>query len=473
VLNIPGVKGPCFYPVFFGATRYDEDPLEHSQSHVYPSLKSLVERLPEAPLSLEQLNELLYLTNRRHVTADFFSYYFLSSPQHHPYRYSSLLEAAPNIHHSRVASALQLEFGIRRFLADSLMYFPSTQVAHETLGGMRQPELASFFATRCMDTDHMEARTPPHPLQLIDPEDRWLLSELACKAYATDAGLDPVILTELTKAWRDKHPTGKVPVKPLVAAAIANNPEDFQLQLALPLGTEEIEDQEVNSEDELRALVGRITDRFNNARQCGLANTRYYLAMLNELDVYVATSMRSRADFLDMARNCHTIFDDPRLLPLQLRYFDPTLSAAKGHEDKGLLECAMVDAAKVVLYFAQEGESWGKDTEASRGLGQGKPVIIYTPDTPAGHRRMLMFRDVHPLSRLVDPRTGIAVGALITNNIRHVIDLLVKTFTNGMEYLLDWDQDGYLRLREAHTRSVVRIRTADPHIAFVLDRYSH
>jgi hypothetical protein len=42
---------------------------------------------------------------------------------------------------------------------------------------------------------------------------------------------------------------------------------------------------------------------------------------------------------------------------LNLRYFDPTLSAAEGHEDKGLIECLMVKCAKAVVYCARERES--------------------------------------------------------------------------------------------------------------------
>ena len=81
--------------------------------------------------------------------------------------------------------------------------------------------------------------------------------------------------------------------------------------------------------------------------------------MLSDLDVYVATSMRSRKDFRSMAETCERIFSDARLKEMNLRYFDPTLSAAGGHEDKGLIECLMVKCAKVLVYSAGEkGELW-------------------------------------------------------------------------------------------------------------------
>ena len=49
---------------------------------------------------------------------------------------------------------------------------------------------------------------------------------------------------------------------------------------------------------------------------------------------------------------------------LNLRYFDPTLSAALGHEE-GLIECLMVKCAKILVYCAGKNESYGKDAEAA------------------------------------------------------------------------------------------------------------
>ena len=68
--------------------------------------------------------------------------------------------------------------------------------------------------------------------------------------------------------------------------------------------------------------------------------------MVSDMDVYVATSMRSRTDFRSMADFCETTFADPRIKDLKLRHFDPTMSAANNHEDKGLIECLMVKCAK-------------------------------------------------------------------------------------------------------------------------------
>ena len=113
------------------------------------------------------------------------------------------------------------------------------------------------------------------------------------------------------------------------------------------------------------------------ARKVALENTKHYLSIVIELDVYVATSMRNRQDFREMARFCDEVFNHESVARLGLRYFDPTLSAAFGHEDKGLIECLMVKCAKVLVYCAGSRDSYGKDAEAAMALSLGKPVVFY------------------------------------------------------------------------------------------------
>jgi hypothetical protein len=124
---------------------------------------------------------------------------------------------------------------------------------------------------------------------------------------------------------------------------------------------------------------------FQKARVDALENTRIYLSLCNNLGVYVATSMRTRDDFRGMASTCGQIFNSTTLRRHNVRYFDPTLSAAEHHEDKGIIECLMVKTAKVVLYFAQHKESLGKVSEYAMALSLGKPVIILCPDDTRGH----------------------------------------------------------------------------------------
>jgi hypothetical protein len=55
----------------------------------------------------------------------------------------------------------------------------------------------------------------------------------------------------------------------------------------------------------------------------------------------------------------------------------------------------------------------------------------------------------------------VAVGAIVTDKIEEVPELLSRIFRNQMEYRLERRNDGYLRLREAVTSSVIRLQTSD------------
>ena len=218
---------------------------------------------------------------------------------------------------------------------------------------------------------------------------------------------------------------------------------------------DEVLDASISSNDDFESQFGAILNKYHAARDKALVNTEYYLSMVHDLDVYVATSMRSREDFRNMADFCSDVFSDSRLRGLELRHFDPTVCAAEGHEDKGLIECLMVKCAKVLIYCAGAGDSWGKDAEAAMALSLGKPVIFFCDHD----QRARFYRDVHPLSRLIDFKTGVAVGAMVTDTTEDVKELLYRLFENKMNYCIEHPKKGYLRLKESLTNSVVRLQT--------------
>jgi hypothetical protein len=140
-------------------------------------------------------------------------------------------------------------------------------------------------------------------------------------------------------------------------------------------------------EDELKR---RLTNEQDDAAQLlekrrqeivdvALANQDAYLAS-DHLDVYVATSMRARHEFISIGRTVRQIFDDPAINSLKLRWFDPTQAYCKNRIDNGLAEALMLRRAKCTIYLAQESDTLGKDSELASTLAQGKPVIAYVPD---------------------------------------------------------------------------------------------
>ena len=110
----------------------------------------------------------------------------------------------------------------------------------------------------------------------------------------------------------------------------------------------------------------------------GVRNQDAYLAS-DHLDVYVATSMRKRHEFLMVNDLANKIFNQGELSELNLRWFDPTQAYCGDRIDKGLAEGLMLKRAKCTLYFVQESDTIGKDSELAATLAQGKPVVAFVP----------------------------------------------------------------------------------------------
>jgi transcriptional regulator with XRE-family HTH domain len=118
--------------------------------------------------------------------------------------------------------------------------------------------------------------------------------------------------------------------------------------------------------------------RIEETQEWGMQNLAAYLTE-PYMDVYIATSMRERADFISVNAFVETLFAHERIAPLHLRYFNPTLSWVADRVAKGLVEALMLRRARLTIYMAQKQDTFGKDSEASVALGQGKPVIVYVP----------------------------------------------------------------------------------------------
>ena len=236
------------------------------------------------------------------------------------------------------------------------------------------------------------------------------------------------------------------------------------------VSTSDIIDTVITSFEDIDNIVEPLYIRFKKARLAAVENTRLYLSLINDMDIYVATSMRSKDDFIKMANNCYEIFHDPDIKDMKLRYFDPTLSAAEGHDDKGLIECLMVQCAKVLIYTSGDKDSYGKDAEAAMALSSGKPVIFFCPD----EIRYNVSKNIHPLTKLIDFNTGVANGAMIAQNLSEVKECLKRIFQNNMQYMLTCEKviienpsteekitKSYFKLKDIQTSSTVRVQTSD------------
>ena len=413
----------------------------------------------QEPLPAAQLNQLLVLGHEAPVGDDFFRYYWLTVPSLHPYDVCTIPGFSCSFLQSsdKIDSLAHLKWGLYRLYVDALLYFGNVRTAFRELRDLSFSKIEAFFKSKRFDTDSIERRGSSLPPNLIAKDDRYLISEMACKSYG-DASNAGDLRTALLESYR-AHAAAGYPSPTIRQLLDDRLPEMFETrQEEFIFSANEVLNETVSSEADLSLKYERIALKFDRARETALNNTRYYLSMLSDLDVYIATSMRKREDFRNMVDTCESIFTNHRLSSMNLRYFDPTLSAADGHEDKGLIECLMVKCAKMLVYCAGERESYGKDAEAAMALSLGKPVIFYC-DEKQRHR---FYRDVHPLSRLIEFETGVAVGAMVTHNLEDVSELISRIFTNKMVYYLEQSKPGFLRLKEKLTDSVVRLQTSNP-----------
>lgn len=416
-------------------------------------------KVDQDPLTKVQLNQLLAFGHEAPLSDDFFRYYWLNAPERHPYDVRKLDGFDPKwLGLGAVSSLDHLRWGLYRLYTDGLLYFGNVRTAYRKLRVLTAAELTAFYDRRRFDTEAVKLRGPALPLAAIPKDDRYLISEMACKSYG-DGSEGPGALRDALFSALKTHLArggGAIAIRRLLDPGLLGA-EYAGRQQELEFSATDVLDETVGSEQDLAERYSRLADRFGRARQTALTNTDLYLSMVNDLDVYVATSMRTRQDFRNMATDCEAIFSDDRLRSLNLRYFDPTLSAAAGHEDKGLIECLMVKCAKALVYCAGERESYGKDAEAAMALSLGKPVIFYCDQ----ERRSRFYREVHPLSRLIEFQTGVAVGAMVTDQRTEVSELIARVFENRMEYSLEQSKPGNLRLIERLTKSVVRLQSSD------------
>ncbi len=128
----------------------------------------------------------------------------------------------------------------------------------------------------------------------------------------------------------------------------------------------------------LAPVAQRDIDAKKRTEQVAEMNLSRYLAA-DHLDLYMATSMRTDADFISVNRFADQLSRHAEVRPLKLRYFNPTQSWIEDRVAKGLVEALMLRRAQFAIYMAQKSDSFGKDSEASVALGQGKSVVVYVP----------------------------------------------------------------------------------------------
>lgn len=436
--NQPGICG-------FITEKYGSDYLFDSLSQIN-----------ENGLSKVQFDQLLNLQQIKGVSDGFFKFYWLSYPSH--FYDIRKLHGFDNSYTTDVViqSIEQLKWGLLRVFIDCLYVFGNIEEGYKTISDYTEEELLCLFEQYSFKADIIKKRGNTLHFCDIKKDDRYLISEMVCKNFvaANDKEKMKNFLFDnykLAKIKGIRHPK----LKDLLVGKYS----DETVQLSI-FDTSNEYDFDIKNEKDLIEKAEALTNRVFAAHESAVKNTELYLSLCGDLDVYVATSMRTKDDFMLMANFCDQIFKSDELKPFDLRYFDPTMSAADSHEDKGLIECLMVKSARMLIYSAGTKESYGKDAEAAMALSLGKPTIFYCEKENKGGRAEF-YKDIHPLSRLVNFKNGVACGIIVCESTNEVKTIIKRLLTNDMVYILKQkpNNNGYYLLEEALTGSIVRVQT--------------
>jgi hypothetical protein len=275
------------------------------------------------PISFEILNQLLILSHEGGITYGFFQFYFLSDPHKdglYPYDPKKLPEFDEAFLHAKTIINLRhLKWGLKRLYIDALLFFGNIRQCFRTLRSLSAEELNLFFRDKIFNSKDLMSRGDYMPLEDIAKDDRYLIAEVACKTYDPTDKSAPSLLEYIKSRYKEEVDAGRqrIKIKDLIAPRDGEKSRYDEYQLSFSL--DEAVDRDITKADDLEGAINPLIAKFTNARTRALKNTKQYLSMVSDLDVYVATSMRSRDDFRLMADFCEEVFRDDRIRDLNLR----------------------------------------------------------------------------------------------------------------------------------------------------------
>ena len=260
-----------FGKFFPGAFKEDAEFLRN------PDGQRIFERISQIstdPLHLTNFNQLLHLVHEAGASEGFFNYYFLSAPNRHPYPLNKMQVPVPELDERGISSIEQAEWGLLRFFTDALLFWGDIRSAYRVLRVMTYEQLEMFFQSKRFPSEKMRGRGTILPMQKIPMDDRYLISEIACKAYTAESNAIQLHIEEiLLYAFRSAG-SRRIKVKTLFDKDSRIGKEEPDKQMMLELAAEEFMEEEVGNEDELKEKVASIAKRFVVAREKAHQNTR-------------------------------------------------------------------------------------------------------------------------------------------------------------------------------------------------------
>jgi hypothetical protein len=392
-----------------------------------------------------------------------------------------------------VSSVPQFKAGLDKFIIDALWHFGDLERAYLQLCDMGGIE--DYFNEHSFHVGELKERLPWTLVEQINPTDRGFLGYVSGqrpKHQQDLLGFAELVVEELESNKASYENLSSQQISESILEKLSKVKPEIKIKIEEFNKLKEIKKLDLFSSKELettKAALGNFKTqiaetiaKIERLKEIGKKNQEHYLRNIESIDVYVATSMRNDIEYLDMYNFVNETFSDPKVESLNLRYFDPTLCYCDSRIDKGVIECLLVRSSKVTIYCAQEGDTFGKDSELAATMAQGKPVIVYVPIPKATdpdiaeiegenernkklqkkiedlEKRAKTFKDFHPLGLQVGLYDGVARGVIVVRTPQECSSILYKILTNSLDVIISFEQHG-LVLREKETNSVVRVMT--------------
>ncbi|MBX3296794.1 MAG: helix-turn-helix transcriptional regulator [Acidobacteria bacterium] len=275
---------------------------------------------------------------------------------------------------------------VSQFHKDAIRLFSTFSEAYKALNRASRKEFDQLLGPLAEEsTDKLSARDAWNKIDKIPNEDLPYLGYIAA-AQVRETQKKRKELSEflrlLATAKRnnnlnmDDYSTAK---KRRMDSFLREFDSKLEHTLSSPLFISTIDPETIEREADRVSPKEEDVKKIEETQRRAYANLCNYLAA-DYLDVYVATSMRNDADFVSVNDFVENLFrKDGPIGNLNLRYFNPTQSWIADRVAKGLVEALMLKRADICIYMAQKSDTFGKDSEASVTLGQGKAVIVYVP----------------------------------------------------------------------------------------------
>lgn len=229
--------------------------------------------LPGEPLTKDQFNQLLLFGHQAGVSNEFFPYYWLECPPRHPYPVELLhhFEADWLDGSKRIVSLAHLKWGLYRIFVDGLLYFGNIRTVFRALRSLNRKRLDAFFATKRFNTEALKARSEVLPMASISQNERYMVSEMACKSFGDNPDSEGGMRQALKDVY-EQHVTnggGPVTFRQLLAGDLPEGVRNrqFEFQFALDDALE----HRILSPNDFDETFGAEADKFFRARRAALA----------------------------------------------------------------------------------------------------------------------------------------------------------------------------------------------------------